>query len=444
MNNIKYLKNFHKIANQQLASKVSIPDKSQELVKTILYEFQSSGLNEGRIFVVGGYVRDAIMGKKAKDLDLMVSGIEFEELIAVLETIKNKYSNLGIKKIELVGSHFSVLKLWTEWTEEPIDIAMARTEKSTGEGHKDFAIHTDKSLGPEHDASRRDFTMNSIFLELSLNKDQELEKNIVDFHDGVGSIDRKEVKAVGDPKERFEEDPLRMFRAIRQKNQRKDFVIDAATWQAIKTLMPSLIGTISPERIQEEFLKSMRANPIGTLKDFEESGAFKVWIPEVEPYLSWIEGLITSAKDILQMMCILFMQVAIKSSVKTVDGIMRRCHFPMIAEVTHIIGSIITIKRTKNYAEIEKILASNKGQADNIIFLYILFYNDPSPLNVLSIGDELEPLIKAEDITKYNPNIKGKDIGNILLLIRDKQLKEEISTEEEAKNIIINYNKETT
>ncbi len=234
-------------------------------------------MKKSSIYLAGGIVRDIITHKpnRTHDIDMMIVNCDFKELGEVLYKLK-KQKIFGIKDVVQAGKLFPVYKASVLWNTEAIDIALARTEVSTGTGHKDFQIET-KTVSAKEDSSRRDFTLNAIFFKIR-KKRGTISGNIVDYQNGISDLVGKEIKAVGNPRKRFLEDPLRMLRAIRQKNQ-LSFHIEKNTWESIKILMPKLINTISGERISVELLKSLEANP-STMEDLKESGILDLLIPE--------------------------------------------------------------------------------------------------------------------------------------------------------------------
>lgn len=245
-------------------------------VKRLLKEIKAYG---GGLYLVGGIVRDLIERKdRASDVDLMITGLTFEELEQVLSGLK-KYRMLRIKSIVSAGKLFSVFRVAVEWRPEPLDVALARVEESTGYGHKDFSVVTD-SVSALEDSCRRDFTFNAIFFKFYM-RHSRLWGKIVDYQGGVEALLRKEIVAVGNPADRFREDPLRMLRAVRQKNQNPGFYIEHDTWEAIKELAPTLVATISPERVAVELVKSFRADGFATCIDLRESGILNVILPEM-------------------------------------------------------------------------------------------------------------------------------------------------------------------
>ena len=116
---------------------------------------------QAQIYVVGGAVRDFLLGRASKDLDFVVRGVPAEELEEFLE---------GMGRINLVGRNFGVFKFVPSGGDDhnPIDIALPRTEHALGTGgYHDFEVQSDPELPIEDDLSRRDFTVNAIALDIT-------------------------------------------------------------------------------------------------------------------------------------------------------------------------------------------------------------------------------------------------------------------------------------
>lgn len=195
-------------------------------------------------FLVGGAVRDTLLGLDPTDRDYVVTGASGEELVQMLQPAT----------IDLVGASFGVYKVQFLDHEgrklgDVLDIALPRTERSTGEGHRDFVTHTDPSLTIYDDLSRRDFTINAIALNLESGE-------YIDPYDGITDLRQKKViRAVGDPNERFLEDPLRIMRAFRFM-AKMDFVLSVDTAFAIRR-NAGLLSSVAPERIWQELWKML-------------------------------------------------------------------------------------------------------------------------------------------------------------------------------------------
>lgn len=195
---------------------------------------------QGEIYAVGGSVRDLILEKPLKDLDLLVRHIKIDELVQILK--KCGYTNL-------VGKSFGVIKFFPDEDKNiEIDIALPRKEISTGVGHKDFSVEFDETLDIAKDLKRRDFTMNAIAQNIMTGE-------IIDPTEGRRDIQNKIIKTVFENS--FKEDPLRLLRAI-QFASRFDFKIEEKTFSEIKKYAP-LIETVAKERIILEIKKLFSA-----------------------------------------------------------------------------------------------------------------------------------------------------------------------------------------
>lgn len=206
----------------------------------------------GEIYAVGGAVRDEFLGKQSKDLDIVIRNIPEEQLVQILK----KYGT-----VNPVGKSFAVMKFRPKNSNEVIDIALPRTEVSTGEGHKDFEITADYRLPIEKDLERRDFTINAIA--------KDMQGNIIDPFDGQKDLTDKVIR-VTHPKS-FSDDPLRMLRAV-QFASRFGFKIEPETYQMIKN-SAGKIKTIPKDRVQEELSKIVeKGDPFTGAQLLQDSG----------------------------------------------------------------------------------------------------------------------------------------------------------------------------
>jgi len=145
----------------------------------------------GRANVVGGCVRDALLGLPATDLDVEVFGIDSSRLV---ELVSSRFP------LDLVGESFGVIRL----RGLPIDVSLPRRESKRGLGHRGFEIQSDPQMDPEEAASRRDFTINAIALDSCSGQ-------ILDPFDGVSDLNRRILRHTT---EKFSEDPLRVLRGM--------------------------------------------------------------------------------------------------------------------------------------------------------------------------------------------------------------------------------------
>jgi tRNA nucleotidyltransferase (CCA-adding enzyme) len=192
------------------------------------------------VYTVGGTVRDLLLGHPRKDVDLLVLGVPQENLMRLLRPYG---------RIRLAGRAFGVIKfLPRHWDGPPIDIALPRTEVSTGAGHRDFVVTSDHTLPIEVDLGRRDFTINAMALDLA-------DAHLVDPFGGRADLARRVLRQVSQAA--FPEDPLRMLRGV-QLATRFDLSVESQTHHAMCGHAAS-IATVAAERIAEELRKLFQA-----------------------------------------------------------------------------------------------------------------------------------------------------------------------------------------
>ncbi|RNF40485.1 CCA tRNA nucleotidyltransferase [Planococcus salinus] len=184
-------------------------------------------------YMVGGAVRDYLLGKSPQDIDVTTS--------ASPQEVKSCFS----KTIDTGIQHGTVLVLLDG---EGIEVTTFRTESGYSDNRRPDAVEFVKSL-PE-DLKRRDFTINAMAMTKEL--------KVIDFFGGQEDLKRKLIRAVGEPDRRFSEDALRMLRAVRFSSQ-LNFMIDEKTLASIKR-QARLIRSIAVERIKTEIDKIM-VNP---------------------------------------------------------------------------------------------------------------------------------------------------------------------------------------
>ena len=229
-------------------------------------------------YLVGGCVRDFLLDKEPKDWDITTNAKpeEIQKLFAAFAgataaepatVYENQFGTVGVK----TRSEDPTLKI--------VEVTSYRLEgKYTDKRHPD-EIKFAKTL--EEDLSRRDFTVNAMALELKV-KSEKLKVNVVDPFDGQEDLKNKIIRAVGNPEERFQEDALRLMRAVRFMSQ-LEFRIEEKTEVAIKK-HAGLLEFISKERIRDEFSKMLMAPQGGAdgVRKMQELGLLKYVIPELE------------------------------------------------------------------------------------------------------------------------------------------------------------------
>lgn len=213
-------------------------------------------------FIVGGCVRDLLIGKSPKDWDVTTNA-KPEQIQEIFPEsfYENDFGTVGVKNEETEDETLKV-----------VEVTPYRTESTySNNRHPDEVKFSDKL---EDDLKRRDFTMNAIAYSVSKNE-------LVDLYDGQQAIKDKMIIAVGDPNHRFQEDALRILRAVRFASQH-GFAISHETMTAIEGKV-DLLGNISAERIRDEFLKILMSTEAMTgILLSEKLGVLKYIIPELE------------------------------------------------------------------------------------------------------------------------------------------------------------------
>ena len=191
-----------------------------------------------RALIVGGFARDALLGLKPKDIDLEVYGVSPERLESLLE-------QLFPGKIKEVGRDFCVIKL-SFGEGLAFDVSIPRRESKSGPGHKDFKVQGDPAMSLEEAARRRDFTMNSISAD-------PLTGEYFDPFNGIHDLDQRVLRVTDH--ERFQDDPLRVYRAV-QFTARMGLTVDAESFTLLEEMVErGDLDFLKPERVTEELKK---------------------------------------------------------------------------------------------------------------------------------------------------------------------------------------------
>ena len=218
----------------KFSSFVAEASTSDLLPQKVIISIKASG---GKIYQIGGAVRDELLDKVSKDLDILVVGLEMTKLAKTLEEFG---------KTNMVGKSFGIIKFVPEGETEEIDISVPRVdEKSTGKGHKDFVVKLGGDITLQQDQLRRDFWMNAIAKDIDTGKLWDMDGK------GLTDIQKKQVRMISPTA--FEDDPLRMLRAV-QFASRFGFTIESETLKEIQKNART-ITTVSADRFQEEFRK---------------------------------------------------------------------------------------------------------------------------------------------------------------------------------------------
>ena len=352
----------------------------------------------GKIYQVGGAVRDEMLGKVSKDLDLLVVGVDLKALARVLK---------GFGKTNLVGKAFGIIKFKPEGTDEDIDISIPRIDsKSTGKGHKDFEVKLGKGITLQQDQLRRDFWMNAMARDIETGEIHDIGKK------GQTDIENQQIRVIGD--QAFKEDPLRMLRAV-QFAARFGFSIESETMNQIKKNV-NLIKTVSAERFQEEFKKMFeKGTPSIGVNLLQETGILKKLFPKAKGIFS-VEYDKLDKKGFPAFLAVLLkghkskeIQKNLKLSNEDTDSVSDVLQYMAMSDVDSDIGLINFVRTatTKGIANVDYVLNTQRK---------ITIENRLNSLRRLGKPTSMKELaVSGRDLQKMG--LRGKMIGDTLIYL---------------------------
>src|SRR5512143_677031 len=226
------------------------------LLDQIVRELHAGGY---RAVVVGGAVRDALLGGEPKDFDIEVYGIAYDRLAGIL-------ARHG--RVDLVGKSFGVVKLNLGGHE--YDFSVPRRDSKLGLKHRDFQSTFDPAITPREAASRRDFTINAMAYD-------PVADELLDFFGGAGDLKNRVLRATSDA---FAEDPLRVLRGM-QFACRFDLTLEPGTAAQCQTIVDHY-ATIARERVADEFMKwAVKSSRPGRIAGYLKASGWDVHFPEI-------------------------------------------------------------------------------------------------------------------------------------------------------------------
>jgi len=419
----------------------------------IINKLQKKGFEA---YFAGGYVRDYLLDRKFKDIDIATN--------AKPEEIEKIFT----KTFE-VGKNFGVIIV--RENHHNFELATFRTDLEYSDGRRPSKIVFTTA---QEDAKRRDFTINGMFYDLK-------EEKVIDFVEGQKDLKKKIICFIGNAEQRIKEDHLRILRAVRFKNL-LNFSYEEKTKKAL-IKNKKLLNNISGERIQEELSKILEdKNRADALKDLQKLGLLKVILPElvktigieqpkkyhaegdvfihtllcldslgenVKKEIVWAVLLhdIGKSETFTQTDCIHFYNHA-KIGAVTAENILKKFKFSkkFIKEVVWLIEQHMTLreipkmreaKRNRLFLEenFEDLLAVFKADLMGRLPLNLKFYDEVEGLYnkfKKELPNDLEPLLSGEDVMKVLELKPSKKVGEILRLVEDKQLSLEIDNKKDA------------
>jgi tRNA nucleotidyltransferase (CCA-adding enzyme) len=400
-----------------LSAEPEIPSR----VLTLAKAFRDAG---GRAWLVGGWVRDLLLGHPSKDFDLEVHGLEPPALEAILE-------RRG--RVNKVGRSFGVYKLRID--DQDLDVSIPRRDSKVGPGHKGIQAEGDPHLGIEQALLRRDLTINAIAYD-------PLDGTFADPYGGRRDLEAKVLRAVDGAT--FGEDPLRALRVL-QFAARLEFSVDPALADLVRTIP---LDSLPPERVWLELEKLLlkgkrpsvglalgrtlgvlpRILPELAIADDAIDRATEVWRPSIEPWGRKVALMLGTLLGDLEPASVA--HVLDRLRIHTIDGFRTRDRVvECVAEWKALARGYddTALRELAERAEVGLVAAvadsrepGGRGRAafDRATALGVLW----TPLPPLLHGRDLRPLGVEQ----------GKRMGELLATIRARQLRGEITTRDEA------------
>lgn len=215
----------------------------------------------GEVFVVGGAVRDTVLNKKPKDIDLVARVDE--------DTIEKVLGNYDKAKLNKTGKQFPVFRF--SYHDEEVEIALPRTETKTGEGNRDWQIVTSPDIGIEQDLERRDFTANAIAVNASTGE-------VIDPLNGIEDLQKGKLRVISDSS--FKDDSSRTIRALTAMS--KHGLQPTETTREKMKEYAHHIKRVAPEIIGAELDKLVSGHhPDDAIRMGYETGVLEHFLPEV-------------------------------------------------------------------------------------------------------------------------------------------------------------------
>ena len=285
-------------------------ERDMEMARRIAEKAAERG---GRTFYVGGFVRDRLMGRENKDIDMEVHGLAPDEVAGMLDSLGQRLD---------IGRSFGIFGL----KGYSVDIAMPRKEKLRGIGHRDFEVTVDPFIGTEKAAVRRDFTINALMQDV-------LTGEIVDHFGGQEDLKRGILRHVSD--ESFGEDPLRVLRAA-QFAARFEFDVAEETVEICRGMR---LDALSRERIEGELKKALikADKPSVFFETLRKMNQLSEWFGELEALIGVSQSPKHHAEGDVWTHTMMVIDAA--------AGLREQCANPMalmLAAIAHDFGKAIT------------------------------------------------------------------------------------------------------
>ena len=372
-------------------------------------------------YFVGGCVRDMVMGIEPSDYDIATSARPKEVLKIFPRT-------------EPIGAKFGVVLVIQAGV--PFEVATFRSDEAYIDGRRPTGV---VFTNPEEDVQRRDFTINGLLYD-------PIEERVLDYVNGQADITARIVRAIGNPQKRFEEDKLRVLRAIRF-GARLGYTIEDATWTAVQS-MASQITQVSSERIRDELMRILTEGdaPRG-MEMLDLSGLREHILPELE----WTEHLsrclekIGAGGDADFAISVCLHECAISDVERIADRL--RFSNAQRSYITALVGSLPLFRGVQEMtrSRLKKFLRTRRFEDQSKLFRIHLEAENADTFAIDWVQGKLrswsesdlhpEPLITGEDLIRFGMN-PGPSFRRILTAVEDEQLEERLTNRDQALDFV--------
>ncbi len=374
-------------------------------------------------YLVGGCVRDMVMGLEPADYDIATSARP-EEIMKLFP------------RTEAIGAKFGVVLVIHHG--HPYEVATFRSDEAYVDGRRPTGVaFTDAKT----DVLRRDFTINGLLFD-------PIGKTILDYVSGQDDINSKIVRAIGDPVRRFDEDKLRILRAIRF-GARLGYTIEPETWKAVCAMSPQ-IHQVSIERIQGEIVRILTEGQAGTgARMLHDSGLLREVLPEVRwnNHLEQSLGMLGREVESDLAMAVLLHEVPVAD----VEGIMERMKFsrleinqtlclvsriPQFQTVCEMsiaaLKKFFRLPRFEDHLELERICKTTSNADLKHYNFSLKMFRAWTPEDIFPA-----PLITGEDLIEMGYP-RGPLYKEILTSVEDEQLEGRLTDRSSAIEFVAN------
>jgi poly(A) polymerase len=376
----------------------------------------------------GGCVRDELLGREPKDYDVATSA-----------TPAQIRSVFGRRRTLALGAAFGVITILGPRQAGQVEVATFRQDAEYSDGRHPDSVRFSSA---REDAQRRDFTINGLFYD-------PVAQRVIDYVGGRKDLDRRVIRAVGDPLERFTEDKLRMLRAVRF-SAAYEFSVEPKTLAAIRR-MASEITVVSAERISTEMQRVLvDGNRATGMRLLLETGLATVILPEVVPSDQKLREEFERSLRVIDrfngpgVSLVLAGLLHNRVDAGGAEKVCRRWRLSnrQTDRVTWLVENHLALKgaRTKRWSELQKILVTEG--IDDLLALSEAEFRvagvDTRDIDwcrslLERPAEELDPppLLTGDDLISHGV-VPGPNYGILLQRVRDAQLDEEVRTPREA------------